>query len=285
LAAAGTVLLATRVGMPISTTHALTGGLVGAGLVAAAGDVRFAALGTQFALPLLFAPVASLLLAVVLYPILSACRRTASITSQTCVCFGGVQQAVIVQHDGTMQLARTGAVLEIATVGECRTRYEGRVLGIQVGPVLDGLHYLSSGAVGFARGLNDTPKMVALLMAGESLSPSAGLLLVAVAMAIGGVLSAHRVAETMSRKITLLNPGQGLTANLITAFMVIAASRLGLPVSTTHVSVGSLFGIGMINGTARRKTILSILVAWVTTLPTAAALAFLVYVGLGAFWP
>jgi PiT family inorganic phosphate transporter len=104
-------------------------------------------------------------------------------------------------------------------------------------------------------------------------------------MAIGGAMSARRVAETMSRKITPLNPGQGLTANLITAFLVIAASRLGLPVSTTHVSVGSLFGIGMINGTARRKTILSILVAWVTTLPAAAVLAFLVYVGLGAFWP
>ena len=45
LAGAGTVLLATRVGMPVSTTHALTGGLVGAGLLAADGDVRFAALG------------------------------------------------------------------------------------------------------------------------------------------------------------------------------------------------------------------------------------------------
>ena len=49
-------------------------------------------------------------------------------------------------------------------------------------------------------------------------------------------------AETMSTKITRMSPGQGLTANLVTAFLVSCASRFGLPVSTTHVSVGALFG-------------------------------------------
>jgi PiT family inorganic phosphate transporter len=118
-------------------------------------------------------------------------------------------------------------------------------------------------------------------MAGEATHPNVGLVLVAVAMATGGVLGARRVAETMSRKITRLNPGQGLTANVITALMVTVASRFGLPVSTTHVSVGSLFGIGLVNGTARRKTILAILVAWVTTLPVAAALGCVAYAALG----
>ena len=281
LAAAGTVLLATRVGMPVSTTHALTGGLVGAGLLAAAGDVRFEALGKQFVLPLLFAPVASLLLAVALYPAARRLRQCTGVTSQTCVCVAGVSEEVSIQPDGTLMLVRTGARVEVATVAECRTRYEGAVAGVQVGPVLDGLHYLSGGAVGFARGLNDTPKMVALLIAGEATHPNIGLVLVAAVMAAGGVLSARRVAETMSRKITRLNPGQGLTANVVTALMVTLASRFGLPVSTTHVSVGSLFGIGLVNGTARRKTILSILVAWVTTLPTAAVLGAAAYAALG----
>jgi PiT family inorganic phosphate transporter len=281
LAAAGTVLLATRVGMPVSTTHALTGGLVGAGLLAAAGDVRFQALGTQFVVPLLFAPVVSLVLAAILYPMFRAARQMTGVTSQTCVCIGGVREEVRVQPDGTLMLVRTGAVVEVAPAAECRTWYEGRVAGVQVGPLLDGLHYLSGGAVGFARGLNDTPKMVALLLAGQAAHPNAGLVLVALAMATGGVVSARRVAETMSRKITRLNPGQGLTANLLTALLVTTASRFGLPVSTTHVSVGSLFGIGLVNGTARRKTILSILVAWVTTLPTAAVLGVVVYAVLG----
>jgi PiT family inorganic phosphate transporter len=96
-------------------------------------------------------------------------------------------------------------------------------------------------------------------------------------MAIGGLVNARRVAETMSRKITGMNPGQGFTANLVTASLVICASRFGLPVSTTHVSVGSLFGIGLINRSARWKMILGILLAWVTTLPMGAALAAGVY--------
>jgi PiT family inorganic phosphate transporter len=81
----------------------------------------------------------------------------------------------------------------------------------------------------------------------------------------------------MSRKITRMNPGQGFTANLVTALLVAGASRLGLPVSTTHVSVGSLFGIGVVNRTARTRTVLAILVAWATTLPTGAVLAALTY--------
>lgn len=281
LAAASTVLLATWLGMPVSTTHALTGALVGAGLLAAAGNVQFAALGRQFVLPLLFAPVVALLMAVLIYPTLRAGRRWSGVTSQTCICIGGMQEEVTIDGDGTMRLVRTGVILEIGTITECRTRYEGRVFGLQVGPLLDGLHYLSGGLVGFARGLNDTPKMVALLLAGDALHANAGLILVAGAMAIGGIVSARRVAETMSRKITRMNPGQGLTANLITALMVTLASRFGLPVSTTHVSVGSLFGIGLVNGTARRKTILSILLAWLTTLPTAAVIALIAYACLG----
>jgi PiT family inorganic phosphate transporter len=147
--------------------------------------------------------------------------------------------------------------------------------------VLDGLHFLSAGAVGFARGLNDAPKIVALVIAAKALESHVGLAFVAIAMAIGGIISARRVAETMAMKITRLNPGQGLTANMITALLVTTASRFGLPVSTTHVSVGSLFGIGLVNGSARRRTIISILIAWVTTLPTAAVLGLLTYAALG----
>jgi PiT family inorganic phosphate transporter len=82
----------------------------------------------------------------------------------------------------------------------------------------------------------------------------------------------------MSERITSLNPGQGLTANLVTAALVLGASRLGLPVSTTHVSCGAIFGIGLIGRSSEWKTIARILTAWATTLPLAALLA------AGAFW-
>jgi PiT family inorganic phosphate transporter len=251
---------------------------VGAGLVAAAGDVRLAGLGRAIALPLLFSPLVAITLTVLVYPLFRWGRRTLGVTRHSCVCVGTGYEEVAAQTDGTLLLVRTGNLVEVGQVSQCIERYQGRMLGLEAGPVLDGLHYLSAGAVGFARGLNDTPKIVALLLGSEVLNPTLGLLAVALAMALGGVLNARRVAETMSRRITHMNPGQGFTANLVTALLVTGASRLGLPVSTTHVACGSLFGIGVVNGTARAKTILTILLAWVTTLPVGAVLAAVAYV-------
>ena len=101
--------------------------------------------------------------------------------------------------------------------------------------------------------------------------------MLAVGMAIGGLLNAKRIAETMGKKITPLSHGQGFAANMVTAFMVIFASRLGVPVSTTHVSVGSLFGIGLVTGKANKRVISRILLSWLLTLPVAAFLSAVTY--------
>jgi PiT family inorganic phosphate transporter len=121
-------------------------------------------------------------------------------------------------------------------------------------------------------GLNDTPKLVALLLAAKAVSATAGLSIVGVAMSIGGLIGARKVAETMAKKITPLNAGQGFVASLTTGALVIAASRFGLPVSTTYVATGGIFGIGAATGKARWKTVVAILTAWVTTLPLGVAL-------------
>jgi PiT family inorganic phosphate transporter len=81
----------------------------------------------------------------------------------------------------------------------------------------------------------------------------------------------------MSHRITSMNPGQGFTANLITAMTVIIASRWALPVSTTHVSCGSLFGLGTVTGKADWAAISKIALAWVVTLPIAAVGAALTF--------
>jgi PiT family inorganic phosphate transporter len=96
-------------------------------------------------------------------------------------------------------------------------------------------------------------------------------------MLAGGVFNARRVADTMSHKITSLSHDQGLSANLVTAFLVIFASKLGMPVSTTHVSVGSLFGIGLVSGKANTNVIASIALSWLLTLPCAAVSAMVIY--------
>lgn len=281
LGAALTVFLASKLGFPISTTHALTGALVGAGLIMSPTGVVFSKLGAAFVLPLIVSPFISTLLAGSLYPIAKFARAKCGVTAQSCLCLGNEVLSVASEPIHAHGLNQTMAVSNIATFPvlragvspECRVIYTGSVFGIEARPVLDLLHYISSGLVGFARGLNDTPKIVALLLLVQGFAPSVGFSLVAIAIALGGLISSRKVAETMSLKITEMNVGQGLVANCVTAFLVVFASRLGIPVSTTHVSCGALFGIGFTTGQAHRKVIANILLAWVTTLPVAIALS------------
>lgn len=276
--AAATVFIATRFGFPISTTHALTGALVGAGLAVSPAGVVFSKLGSSFIIPLLVSPLIAVTLASILYPVARFVREKCGITSRTCLCMGSEVVAVLAPGQTRGSAVALSYVTEVPNIklGEspnCREMYSGKVLGIEVRGLVDTLHFLSSGLVGFARGLNDTPKIVGLLLLSQVIAPRFGFVLVAFAIAIGGLLSAKRVAETMSHKITSMNAGQGFIANSVTAMLVVFASKLGVPVSTTHVSCGALFGIGVTTGQAHSKMITGILLAWIITLPVAMALS------------
>ena len=273
LGAALTVLMATRAGMPVSTTHALTGALVGAGLASRAG-VHLAVLGKSFFLPLLLSPILAMLITLVLYPLARRTRRRWRVDEESCVCVGEELVAT------TNSTAVAGAGVQLAVTASSSCAKNERAVGVTAQSVLNALHVLSAGAVCFARGLNDAPKVVALMIAAKVLGAPLGLTLVAGVMATGGIVSARRVAETMSKKIVPLNNGQGFVANLTTAALVIAASRFGLPVSTTHVATGGIFGIGAATSRADRKTVTAILVAWATTLPAGALLGAVAYLVL-----
>lgn len=215
--------LATWLGFPVSTTHALTGGLLGAGLWVDAVRVNWGRLWSAFAVPLLLGPLVAMLLGTVLYFLL---RR-----------------------------------LHLAPDHRTRT--------------LDALHFLSAGTVCFARGMNDTPKMAALLGGMAFFGGLESMGLIALAMTLGGLLSARRVAETLAHRITDMNPGQGFAANLTTALLVILGSVKGLPLSTTHVTVGALLGIGVTTRQAKWKNVIPVLLAWIITVPCAAVLSAL----------
>ncbi len=282
-AGAITIFLATLLKMPTSTTHALTGALVGAGWMAAgAAQLNWATLGTKFAQPLLLSPALAIVGAAVIYPLLRRARISAGVDRETCLCVGsGEPQPIAIGGGAAAEALATGPELTLASTDDCVERYRGSFFGIDAQRTVDSLHYLSGGAVCFARAVNDTPKIAALLLGATALSgttlSTAALLLVALAMAAGGWFQSRGVAETMSLRITDLNPGQGLTANLLTAFLVLGASRLGLPVSTTHVSCGSIFGIGVATRSGNVRTILQILATWVTTLPLGLALGAILY--------
>ncbi len=276
LAAAATVWLATRIGMPVSTTHALVGGIVGVGL--SGQGLHVWAVATTFFLPLLVAPALAIAIAAVVYLILRQVRLRLGVTRQTCVCIEREFHPVSVSADGVMTVAATGLRLASERKADlCFQRYNGAVIGLDAQQVLDGSHVLTAGAICFARGLNDTPKIAALMIAAGGISSGRVMVSVGVAMALGGLLAAKRVSETMSHRITDMNDGQAFSANLVTAGLVIVASKFGVPVSTTHVSCGSLFGIGLVNRQAHVKVIGQIVVAWIITLPAAAAAGWILW--------
>lgn len=280
LGAGLTVILATRFGFPISTTHGLTGAIVGAGLMAVGNQVKFGVLGAQFFLPLLLSPVIAVALGALIYFVLRAARLALGVTKESCICVGTEVQVVPLPQPASVLALRQVAspAVIVAEEAECSERYSGTYFGVNCQKIMDVCHFISGGTVGFARGLNDTPKIAALLLVVQALDIRYGMVAVAAAMAGGGLLHSRRIAETMSKKITAMNHGQGFSANLATGLLVITASKFGLPVSTTHVSVGALTGIGVATGQADYRVVSGILLSWVLTLPCAAAL------GASAYW-
>ena len=223
--AAATSFLATRLSFPVSTTHALVGALVGAGLAGGQSGVQWQGLRERFVFPLLFSPMVALVLGCVVY----------------------------------------GVLRRLRLAPEQRTVW------------LDISHFFSTGAASFARGLNDAPKMAALLTLVPWLSAEWSIFLVAVLMAVGGLLDSKNVAETLGRRVTGMDAGQGFAASLVTAVLVGTASLHSLPASTTHVSVGALAGMGLASGRARWGKVFEILLAWLTTVPCGAVLAALIF--------
>jgi PiT family inorganic phosphate transporter len=236
-------------------------------------------LGNSFFLPLLFSPIVAIVLGNLIYRLFHSLRRSLGIDKAWCICIGKTQQLIPILQANSTQILSRSTTTEVAlnTTENCQQIYRGNFLGIQSQQLVDFCHFLSAGIVSFARGLNDTPKIVALLPIVGGFSIRGGMLAVGLGMAIGGLLNARKVAETMSQKITRMNRGQGLSSNLVTGILVIAASQSGLPVSTTHVSVGSIFGVGLVSRKANPNVFYQILLSWLLTLPLAALFSGLTY--------
>jgi PiT family inorganic phosphate transporter len=265
--AAAAVLIATRVGLPISTTHALVGGLVGAGLAAGVSEVNFDNLGAAFIVPLLASPFVSALIGYLVFRLLP--KRD---IARDCICV--VQRRLATVGDNAVQNALVSEVL-IDTNEACAIHGVGTSKA-SISKTIDRAHIASAATICFARSVNDTPKLAGLMVVANAGNPTFSLIAIATAVAAGGLVLSRRVAETMSQKITPLTPVQGLTANLTTAALVLAASFKSLPVSTTHVSVGAITGVGASARTLSLTTVRTILLSWVGTLPLAGMIAFIV---------
>jgi PiT family inorganic phosphate transporter len=278
------VLVASRTGLPVSTTHALAGALVGGGLVAIGSDgLIWTVLSQKIALPLLLSPVLALSLSLMLHPVM---RFIAGRWEGACLCVMPASRALVsVDAQGnTRTLFQAGALGQpvVAVPSQCdRAGLRGMTVG------LDTIHWVSSGLTSLARGVNDTPKILAMLLLGGAVAswPSDTLKVAAfagaaLAMGLGSFIGGYRVTEVLAEKVTRMDHVEGLSANVATSSLVLITATMGLPVSTTHVSSSAIIGIGLLKGlrAVRWATVRDMALAWIVTLPVSALLAGLAYV-------
>lgn len=283
LGAMAWILFASRTGLPVSTTHALTGAIVGTGLVTFNGEgLIWSGIGQKIALPLLLSPLLALTVSLLVHPLV---RLLASRWEGACWCVMPNSRALVAidAQGGTRTLFQSASFGQpvMAVPSQCdRAGLQGLAIG------LDTLHWISSGLASFARGTNDAPKIVAMLLLGSTVTawPSTTMQVlayvgVAVAMGLGSYIGGTRVTEMLATKVTRMNHLEGLSANLTTSSLVLLSGTLGLPVSTTHVSSSAIIGIGLLKGLngVRWATVRDMVLAWVVTLPAAAILSALAF--------
>ncbi|MCP4413032.1 MAG: inorganic phosphate transporter, partial [Gammaproteobacteria bacterium] len=152
------------------------------------------------------------------------------------------------------------------------------------------LQILSACFVAFAHGANDVANAIGPL-AGvlsaiksgviqmEAQVPMLVLLLGGVGIVVGLATWGWRVIETIGKCITELTPTRGFAAEFGAAITIVLASKLALPVSTTHTLVGAVLGVGLARGLSslNLSTIRDILISWVITIPAGAAITIMFY--------
>ncbi len=275
-AAIAWVLLATATGFPVSTTHALIGALVGAGLGAVGSQqIEWGQVASRFALPLAVGPLVSLAAVYLLARPAAALARRAE---ERCACLVAEPEPAGALGGAVVAAGRQRLV--VGQTAECARHLPEVVL--RASTALRATHWSTAGLVGFARGWNDTPKIAALAVVALPTAGGSPLAFVAIAaaMAVGGLVAGRRVLATLARRVAVPpSLGESLAASAASAVLVGLASFRGLPLSTTHVTTGALVGAGLARDrrAVRWAVVRDIALAWLVTLPATALLALVAY--------
>ena len=161
------------------------------------------------------------------------------------------------------------------------------------------LQISSACLMAFAHGSNDVSNAIGPMAAiistlkqhyyfsQSSAFPIWALVLGGAGIVLGLATWGWRVIETIGRRITELTPSRGFSAEFGAALVILLASRMGFPISTTHTLVGSVFGVGLAGGLSslNAKTIRDILLSWFVTIPAGALLSIICYYILSAILP
>jgi len=160
----------------------------------------------------------------------------------------------------------------------------------RVQPWFKGMQLVAAGYFSVTHGANDSQKTMAIIaMALVAAGVHADLVLddwvifsCYLAISLGTMMGGWRIVKTMGTSITKIRAMEGFASNTAAGATLMMTAILGIPVSTTHVISGSIMGVGAVENAAAVKWITArrILWAWIITIPAAAGIAALSYLGL-----
>ncbi|WP_397542676.1 inorganic phosphate transporter [Roseovarius salis] len=336
ISAALWVNLATRIGAPVSTTHSVVGGVMGAGIAAAGfAAVSWPTMGAIAASwvvsPVLGGVVAAAFLAVIKSRIIyrddkiAAARRWVPLlvgvmagAFATYLALKGLKRIIDVDIGLALMIGlAVGSVIWAVTIPLIRRQSRGMENRNRSLKALFGLPLILSAALlSFAHGANDVANAVGPLAAivhasefgsaaGTVAIPHWVMIIGALGISFGLFLFGPKLIRMVGSQITKLNPMRAYCVALSAAITVIVASWLGLPVSSTHIAVGGVFGVGFFrewymerrrpsaaNGSkirrlppeerrrrklVRRSHFMTVVAAWVVTVPAAAIMSAAIF--------
>ena len=316
LAAAVWLMIASYRGWPVSTTHSIVGALVGFGIAGIGMDaVNWGKIG-QIAASWVVSPVLG---GVVAFLLMMSIRKLILNTSNPFesarrwgpiyVFLVGFIISLVTLFKGLkhlnleLSIAASFIAAVVFGIGVAAVGYV-LIQRVKVDPDADReFHFASvekvftpmmiftACAMAFAHGSNDVANGIGPLAAVVSIISSGGdvvqksalplwiLILGGTGIVVGLATMGYRVMKTIGTKITALTPSRGYCATLAAASIVVLASRTGLPVSTTHIAVGAVIGVGLARGVGAidLRVIGGIVVSWFVTLPVGAVLAALFF--------
>ena len=312
LAAALWLNFATWTGMPVSTTHSIVGAVAGFGIVAAGiGSVNWGKMG-QIVASWFISPLAGGIAAFIIFKIISKLilgqeqPAKAAIKVTPYIVFFLAMVITL----ATIWKGLTHVIKEVEWLTDMNTfliavaisiistilsrSYVKRKLDDKVSlPLADQLELveevyvplviISSCSVAFAHGANDVANSVGPLAAvvhilqGGAVQMKVAVPLWVLMLGGGGIVLGlatygYRVMETVGTKITEITPSRGVAADIAATATVLVCTRMKLPISTTHVLVGAIMGIGLARGLAGIDSRIAkkIFKSWIITVPAAA---------------
>lgn len=312
LAAACWLMIASIKGWPVSTTHSIIGALIGFAIVGIGPDaVKWAkvmkVVGSWVVSPLIGGTIAFLLVISIRKLIFNAENplKNAKRYSPFYVFLVGFIISLVTMFKGLKHLHINLSAMQSFGIAICFGLFTAFIGWLFIRKVKEDVeadkdfHFASvekvfvpmmlftACSMAFAHGSNDVANGIGPLAAVISIVSSGGLVMQESEMPVwilfvggGGIVLGlitlgYRVMLTVGKKITELTPSRGFCAELAAASTVVIASRTGLPVSTTHILVGAVLGVGLARGIGALdlRVVLNIIISWLVTLPVGAILA------------